>query len=36
MHYQQVTQIQYGRLFINNGDRVKVDTSEARYVQRAQ
>jgi elongation factor P len=22
--------------FINNGDRVKVDTSEARYVQRAQ
>ncbi len=22
--------------FINNGDKVKVDTSEARYVQRAQ
>jgi elongation factor P len=22
--------------FINNGDRVKVDTTEARYIQRAQ
>jgi Elongation factor P, C-terminal len=22
--------------FINNGDKVRVDTSEARYVQRAQ
>jgi hypothetical protein len=36
MYNQQLTQNQRPLLFINNGDKVKVDTSEARYVQRAQ
>ena len=33
---QQVTRNQRRSFFISNGDKVKVDTSEARYVQRAQ
>jgi hypothetical protein len=35
-HHLQLTLNQRRSFFISNGDKVKVDTSEARYVQRAQ